>query len=104
MALGTLSGNGQESCPCVRGHRSRLPRRTDRVYTASTAVTTDVLRTFWVLDPFQCVLLNAGENYAVHVVIRGEAFLMEYVRTMTEARARAKALLAVFLPTARRSG
>ena len=76
---------------------------TDRVYTASTAVTTDVLRTFWELDPFQCVLLNAGENYAVHVVIRGEAFLMEYVRTMTEARARAKALLAVFLPTARRS-
>ena len=48
------------------------------MYTA-TAVTSDVLRTFWVLDPFQCVLLNAGENYAVHVVIRGEAFLMEYI-------------------------
>ena len=64
------------------------------------AVRAEAIRTFWVLEPFQCVLLDAAEGYALHVAIRGEAFLVESVSSVTEAKARAKALFAVFVPTA----
>jgi hypothetical protein len=62
-------------------------------------MTTEVLRTFWVLDPFQCVLFDAGDDYALHILLRGEAFLMESVRTIADAQARAKALFPVFFST-----
>ena len=72
------------------------------LYTASAeaTMTADVIKTFWTLDPFQCVLLDAPTGYAIHVFIRGEWFLRESVRTLAEAKGRADALFAIFFPRA----
>ena len=55
----------------------------------------DVLQTIWISDPFQCVVARHRKSYTLQVLLRGEPFLVETVRTIVEARKRAKALFAV---------
>jgi hypothetical protein len=55
----------------------------------------DVLQTIWISDPWQCVVARGKKCYTLQVLLRGEPFLLESVRTIVEARKRAKALFAV---------
>ena len=59
---------------------------------------TEVLRTFWVSDPFRCVLVDEKDRYGLQIFIRGEAFLKDSARTIEEAQQRADTLHAVFCP------
>jgi len=67
---------------------------------ARILMTTEVLRTFWSLDPFECVLVANGDRYTVQVFTRTEALLVESTRTLEQAQKTANRLLKILAPVA----
>ena len=61
-------------------------------------MTTEVLRTFWCLEPFECVLVASGDRYAVQVLTHTEALLTESARTIEQAHKCAMRLFAILCP------
>jgi len=61
----------------------------------------EVLKTFWCLEPFECVLVGIGDHYAVQVFTRTEALLTESARTLEQANQCAKRLFAILCPSGR---
>jgi hypothetical protein len=42
----------------------------------------NVVRTFWTVDPFKCVLVGRPNRYVLQIFIGSAAFLTESVRTV----------------------
>jgi hypothetical protein len=64
-------------------------------------MTSEVLKTFWCLEPFECVLVASGDGYAVQVFTRSEPLLTESARTIEQASKCARRLFAILCPSGR---
>jgi hypothetical protein len=61
----------------------------------------EVLKTFWCLDPFECVLVASGDRYVVQVVTRSDPLFTESARTLEQANKCATRMFAFLCPTGR---
>ena len=59
----------------------------------------EVLKTFWCLEPFECVLVASGDRYAVQVFTRSEPLLTESAPTLEQANQCARRMLAILFPS-----
>ena len=64
-------------------------------------MTDEVLKTFWCLEPFECVLVASGDRYPVQVFTRTEPLLTESARTLEHANTCAMRLFAILYPSGR---
>jgi hypothetical protein len=64
--------------------------------TRNGATAAVLVRTFWTLGDFRCVLLREGGRLSVHVFINERPFLTEPSRDSAEAAGQAEALFAIF--------
>jgi hypothetical protein len=61
----------------------------------------EVLKTFWSLEPFECVLVVSGDRYVVQVVTRSEPLFTESARTLEQANKCAMRMFAILWPSGR---
>ena len=64
-------------------------------------MTAEVLKTFWCLEPFECVLVASGDRYAVQVFTRTEPLLTESARTLEQASQCARRMFEILCPSRR---
>ena len=72
-----------------------------RLHSRFTVMNAEVLKTFWCLEPFECVLVGSGDRYAVQVFTRTEALLTESARTLEQASQCASRMFEILCPSRR---